>query len=126
MKKLTLMASFLQVCLATFGQISGSYPIPSYNVPVDSGDYACFNEATSAARTPDALEKKDVHIRILSSNPETPGCQATVWLYSLDGLDVLGPYTVLCGDELVVTVDDREWGVIVSSQYDVTVDVWIE
>jgi hypothetical protein len=52
-------------------------------------------------------------------------CQATVCVYSLDGQTILGPYTVYGGEILSVPIDDREWGVYVESDDEITVDVWI-
>jgi hypothetical protein len=94
-------------------------------VPVDSG-YAWFQENGTAFNLDGTREKRDAHVRILPRASESPDCQAQVWLYSLDGLDILGPYTVLCGETLTVEIDDREWGVLVQTDAAVLVDVWIE
>jgi hypothetical protein len=51
---------------------------------------------------------------------------ATVWVYSLDLQDIIGPYTVYGGETIYVDIDEREWGVIVQSEDHVEVDVWIE
>lgn len=56
----------------------------------------------------------------------TKSCTATVWVYSLDQTTVLGPYTVTCGQTLSVPIDERQWGVLVESEEEVIVDVWIE
>lgn len=106
-------------------QFSNPYPIPSFNIPVDSG-YARFQENIHPINADAPLGKRDAHVIITSRGPETSGCQAQVWLYSLDGLDILGPYTVMCGETLTVEIDERAWGVLVQTEYDVLVDVWIE
>jgi len=38
---------------------------------------------------------------------------------------VLGPYTVYAGETLDVEIDEREWGVLVQTTYEIQVDVWI-
>jgi len=45
----------------------------------------------------------------------TSTATAEVNIYSLDGIDVLGPFTVTEGTALVVDIDEREWSVSTSS-----------
>jgi hypothetical protein len=120
---------FLVLCLLIFGFTSvfgqhGSfpvYPIPSTNVVVDG--YADFANPTSPAPLI-ILEKRQVHIHVLTVSLNQPDCQATVWVYSLDGTTVLGPFTVLCGQTIDVDIDNRDWGVLVDSEAKIEVDVW--
>jgi len=73
------------------------------------------------------MAKREMDVRVNCSGVSSNGkCQATVWVYSLDGETILGPYTVNGGDVLSVPIDDRDWGVLVSTDDDITVDVWIE
>ncbi|MCX6278572.1 MAG: hypothetical protein NT004_10790 [Bacteroidetes bacterium] len=116
----TLMSVFVQ------GQITKPVTIPSFRVPVDSGTVALFRETTANGHTKSILEKRDVHVKITDQSSGGGNCGATVWIYSLDGLDVLGPYTAPCGETLVVEIDERAWGVLVQSIDDIVVDVWIE
>lgn len=116
---------FTLFCLAMQAQFSNPYLIPSFNVPVDSG-YARFQENIHVITADSPLGKRDAHVTITSRGPEISECLAQVWLYSLDGLNILGPYTVLCGEILIVEIDERDWGVLVQTDYDVWVDVWIE
>ena len=126
MKKSLIISMLLAfACLTLHAQFAKPFPIPSYNVPVDSA-YARFQENGQAINTDASLEKRDVHVIIINRNPELPACQATVWIYSLDGQDILGPYTVICGATLVVSIDERLWGVLVESAAQIEVDVWIE
>lgn len=37
--------------------------------------------------------------------------EAIVYIFSLDGHEELGPFTVIEGETLVVNIDDREWSV---------------
>lgn len=126
MKKLLILYLLLTLgCLTLQAQFAKPFPIPSFSIPVDSS-FARFQE-TGQVINPDAsLEKRDVHVIIINRNPETPGCQALVWIYSLDGMDILGAYTVICGNSLVVEIDERPWGVVVESESQIEVDVWIE
>ncbi|MCX6303846.1 MAG: hypothetical protein NT040_02655 [Bacteroidetes bacterium] len=97
-----------------------TYPIPSYNVRVIG--YANFRQDYHL-NSKSTREKRNVQVNITSSNPY--GCTATVWIYSLDHATVLGPFTVTCGQTLTVPIDDRQWGVLVESEEEVFVDVWI-
>jgi len=63
---------------------------------------------------------------ICQKNLDTLSNMATVWIYSLDGLDILGPYYLACGNTLEVEIDDREWGALVESDMDINVSVWID
>lgn len=63
-------------------------------------------------------------VMIIKANG-VPSTTATVNLYSLDGLNVLGPYIMHGGETLMVEIDSREWGVLVQSEDHITVDVWI-
>ncbi|MCX6278497.1 MAG: hypothetical protein NT004_10405, partial [Bacteroidetes bacterium] len=83
-------------------------------------------ETTANGDTKSILEKRDVHVKITDQSSGGGNCGATVWIYSLDGLDVLGPFSVLCSETLVTAIDERAWGVLVQSNDDIVVDVWIE
>ena len=124
MKRTILMLWLLIAAGSLFAQQLNPYPIPSYDVPVDSAS-ACFTESARAMRSGESLEKRQVHVTIINNGAENPPCEATVWIYSLDGLDVLGPYIVPCGGHLEVPIDDREWGVYVVTDDEILVDVWI-
>ena len=97
------------------------YTIPSYNIEVDG--YANFVENYNNSNSPNqVLGKRQVNVQVMSG---TRGCQAYAWVYSLDRTTILGPYSVNCDDALEVDIDGREWGVLVGSEDDVLVDVWI-
>ncbi|RLD83955.1 MAG: hypothetical protein DRJ10_02475 [Bacteroidetes bacterium] len=57
-----------------------------------------------------AAEERKVHIEVDTNEPNSTA-SAQINVYSLDGNDVLGPYTVNQGDELIVTIDEREWAI---------------
>lgn len=99
-----------------------TYPIPSYNVKVNS--YANFREKNTGPNSKDTKERRRVYVQIKSVSG-TRGCQATVWIYSLDYTTVLGPFTVACGETHSEDIDEREWGVLVESEDEIIVNVWI-
>lgn len=106
-----------------YAQNLPTYPIPSFNVTVDS--LANFKE-TNRNLSPDFTDgKKEINVQI-QGRAETGSCEATVWVYSLDQSTILGPFALSCGSLLTVEIDDIEWGVLVDSDDDILVDVWIE
>lgn len=102
-----------------------TYPIPSYNIPID-GAANFRNTLTIKDTCKNNKEKRDAYIHLKSALIGNPDCRATVWLYTLDQSTILGPYGVACGSTLMVPIDEREWGIIVQSDSEVIVDVWIE
>jgi len=134
MKKELILAVLL---LLLFGLQKAfcQYPIPSYNVNVTS--WANFQEhplssgvstrnSNNAGGVGSPMAKRNMNVQVNCCGfASTDSCKATVWVYSLDGETILGPFTVYGGDILSVPIDDRDWGVIVSTEVDITVDVWI-
>lgn len=106
-------------------QTGPNYPIPSYNVPIDSG-CAHFYERGITFSGDLTREKRNAIVTIEKRTPGLSDCRSLVWIYSLDELDILGPYVVLCCETLTVEIDERDWGVLVETDSDVLVDVWIE
>jgi hypothetical protein len=101
------------------------YPIPSYNIEVNG--YANFTQSTlnQAQLRVQPMEKVEMNVIIKSSSGSTD-CQATVWVYSLDNNTVLGPFTVSCDQLLQVSIDTSEsWGVLVDTDEDLLVSVWV-
>jgi hypothetical protein len=126
MKNLVLFLLFtvsLSGLTGSFAQQLPSYPIPSYNVTIDS--LANFSELTNSATSQVCEAKREINVQV-KPKAGTGLCSATIWIYSLDQSTVLGPYSVSCGSTLTIEIDDREWGVLVESDDDVIVDVWIE
>lgn len=123
MKK-TLFVSVILFLFALQG-LKAQNPIPSYNFPVHYR--ANFQERTGVAFQGDnCLEKRDVIVRTSCGSTGKTTCSATVWVYSLDGQSIYGPFTVYGGETLRVEIDERQWGVYVESDDHVIVDVWIE
>jgi hypothetical protein len=103
------------------GQVVKIYPIPSYNVLVESS--AIFQEMLPSNNK----AKREIKVHIFPSHKsDSIPCFAEVTIYSLDHQTVLGPYTVNCGETLSVEIDEREWGVAVTSYNPVDVSVWID
>ena len=135
MKKRLLLPVLLLLLLGV-QKVFCQYPIPSYNVNVISK--ATFQESQGSTGVSllnrnnngqvwAPMAKREMDVRVNCSGVSPNGtCQATVWVYSLDGQTILGPYTVNGGDVLSVPIDDRDWGVLVITDDDITVDVWIE
>jgi|GEM_PF-709751 hypothetical protein len=109
------------LCSSLSGENVRIYPIPSYNVLVETS--ALFQE--NIPGNCKARRKINVHINT-SSKPDSIPCIAEVYIYSLDHQDVLGPYYVNCGETLSVEIDDREWGTTVTTTIPVEVSVWID
>jgi hypothetical protein len=111
--------------LMALQSLKAQNPIPSYNFPVVV--HANFQERrTESDQSRNCLGKRDVVVQTTCGSSTILNCSATVWVYSLDGETVYGPFTVYGGETLRVEIDDREWGVYVESNDDVIVDVWIE
>jgi len=125
MKSVIAILFMLGFIISNHGNSQGTtiYPIPSYNVQVTSN--AVFKETHQSQISIRPAEKRvlDVQVKSTSSLSE---CQATVWVYSLDLTTVLGPYTVSCSQPLQVEIDERDWGVYVSTEQNLLVSVWIE
>ena len=98
------------------------YPIPSFNVSVAKDAY--FLESNHTLKAP--MEKRVLVIHVFCTTLLPATCKATIWVCSLDGRTVMGPYILFGGDTIYVDIDEREWGVIVDTESEVKVDVWIE
>jgi hypothetical protein len=124
MKTLLLIA--LSVLLIGTRPLAAQKPIPSYNVPV----YHKVNFQEKRAQSPQPNQSRGKRVLAVHKSCTScllAGCTATIWVYSLDGRDIMGPFYMDTVDEyLRVDIDEREWGVLVESDNHATVDVWIE
>jgi hypothetical protein len=126
MKKITFLSIFFTLlCLVMQAQVEKILPIPSFRVAIDSA-YVRFQENIHRNSPDVSRAKRIMKVKIISNSLTKLNCQAQVSVYSLDGLDTLGPFTVLCGNTLMVEVDEREWGALVQSNSSILTDVWIE
>lgn len=122
MKKLI---SFLMILILGAGiHLQASKPIPSYKVQVSKD--ANFQEKTNRPNGPnyDLAGKRDMIIWITVAGPSTD--PISIWVYSLDKQDILGPYILYDSGEISVPIDDRNWGVIVQCDVQVTVSVYTD
>jgi hypothetical protein len=118
MKNLLLTLAILATLVTTtLGQSVPVYPIPSHNVAL-SGP-ARFEPSLNSIQEP---TRKRVFQNVTVRGG--PGTHATVHIYSLDGLNILGPYPVYAGETLTVEIDERDWGVFIQTDDEITVDVW--
>jgi hypothetical protein len=102
------------------GQSIKTYPIPSFNVVLTG--MANFREQLQKGDHGLTEGKKTMSV---TSSGISQG-SAQVWIYSLDGLTILGPYTLNPGETIMVEIDDRAWGVLCESAGEVILSVWIE
>lgn len=120
LNKFLLIIFFLLVAGLYSGY--GQYPIPSYKVTITGK--ATFQEKQHSGDI--TLERRRMIITSTCLTSSAGSCTATVWVYSLDGCDILGPFKLDGGDTLYVDIDEREWSVLIVSDYPIIVDVWIE
>lgn len=103
---------FIMICSVT--RVIAQYPIPSYNVDVTQK--ASFQEQSHMGLiNPLTLGKREINVMVTNSYPGHNNCQATVWFYSLDSLELLGPYTAIEGYVLTDDIDFKLWGALVES-----------
>ena len=101
------------------------YPIPSSDICVNGT--LCFEEGrTSAESAKGDRAKRKIAIKPQCVSGGSQECHVTAVVYSLDQVDVLGPYAVSDEEIFYVEIDDREWGVCVRNFGALTVSVWIE
>lgn len=125
-KHLRLVLFVLGLFVALVSNAQEQYPIPSFNVEL-TGVNTTFEETEGVVLiSPMTIAEKNIRIKVDDSNPQQTSW-VTVMIYSLDGQDELGPYTVMEGFPLEVPIDDREWGVKVMNYLEGAVlSVWIE
>jgi hypothetical protein len=123
MEKILLLT--LLLLLVCPPDAKSQYPIPSYNTPVNYR--ANFEEKKyGISQENSSREKRKVIVRTVCGSAGITSCTALVWVYSLDGQTIYGPFIVNPGTDLIVDIDDRLWGVYVESDDPIIVDVWIE
>jgi hypothetical protein len=117
-----LMFTLAGLGTRAFTQGWNPYPIPSCNVTVDG--VALFEE--SGPGSPSWADGRRVINTSATCNKSVSSpCTINVWFFSLDGLDILGPFSLTCGGSVSQAIDDRPWGALVQAGCEVEVDVWI-
>jgi len=118
-----LVSGLLFVSLS---KAQAQYPIPSYQVELAQENTTFEEDENVELFGPLSMEESQLIIEVGDLNP-SQASWATVIVCSLDGLDVLGPYTVMEGTPLAVNIDNREWGVKVMNYLEGAVlSVWRE
>jgi hypothetical protein len=120
----TKITFFLLIMVCFVSQAMAQYPIPSYNVGVIQQAY--FEEqGNNMVINPIPQAKREVNIQTQCLAISTHSPCAEVWVFSLDGQDLLGPYYIDNNDILSVPIDDRLWGVYLVATYELNASVWI-
>ena len=124
MKRILLMIVVLLIAGPFFvnAQDIKPYPIPSFNVQVIG--LAVFEENIQLSQKELSKGKRRMHVVVTAMTKKSPHV-ATVYIYSLDQQDILGPFLAYNGVEISEEIDEREWGVLVQSDIEVAVDTWI-
>lgn len=117
-----MFACILIAIQAGYAQNFKPLPIPSFESPVNGQSVFQENNPSSKSNT---KGKRKIYVKVSSQRGvDSLACEATVWVYSLDHTTIYGPFIVSCGETLEVEIDEREWGVLVESEFMVYVDVW--
>lgn len=112
---------FLGVQLA-FAQ----YPIPSYNTTVDNR--ATFSEQYDSSVLTENIYNTDKkrNLNVNYHPAKTLTSDVIVYAYSLDHQTLLGPYDLFPYETLPIEIDEREWGILVYTEIEIILNVWIE
>jgi hypothetical protein len=120
MKKLIL---FLMILTLGAGiNLQAAKPIPSYKEKVSR--VANFKEKHLGDFGPDNGIKGKRYMVVVAQVAGPSKTPITIWVYSLDLRDIMGPYTVEGSGEIEVPIDGREWGVLVQCEDKCSVSVW--
>jgi len=121
-KSLFILICCFGIAFNTYAQ----YPIPSYNVPVFPR--ATFSQGliTPLQQRYAPMEKRRLGIHVSQLIADTVSNSVIIYVYSLDGQTILGPFYLTGNETIYVDIDDRLWGVLVESESKVKVSVWIE
>lgn len=120
-----LLLAFFCISLDSICQQLRPYPIPSYGILVNQNSLFEEHASTGGSYTEG---KKKIYTKpsCNKSASDSEPCNIVIFFYSLDGLDILGPYSTTCGETITQEIDDRDWGAFVHSDCLITIDVWIE
>ena len=110
--KFTFIVSFTLVYLFTFSNTNNPESIVSTN--------SIHNQNISIQEIQESIilfssEKKKMIVNVSDSN-STNTATAIVIIYSLDGMDELGPFDLYEGTPLNVDIDSHEWSVQIVDQ----------
>jgi len=117
-----VLGVFFASTATVYSQTLKPYPIPSYNVIVNG--LASFQEFQNGGTIP-MDKKKTIRVATTCHLPAST-FDMIIYAYSLDRQDRMGPYYITAGQDLSIAVDDRNWGLLIKSESEAVVDVWIE
>ena len=119
MKKLFLL---LILGLAGTNLAMAQFPIPAYNAKADNR--TTFTEQPLNFKTNSKTDSKRI-LHVKRPNCKTSGDSVLFYASTLDGNTILGPYYVSPGQTISIDIDDRSWGIIVYTEHEIVLDVWI-
>ncbi len=110
-----------------FSNARAQYPIPSFKVTLEQVNTTFEEDSENDLFSKTvSREERQLVIEVVDDIPSQLSW-AIVVVYSIDGLDELGPYTTYEGFPLRVDIDEREWGINVTDFLEgCTVSTWIE
>ena len=125
MKKPVHTLAIIFICLIVpFSIVRAQYAIPSFEVELEQ-ENTTFEEDEVLLQL-ESMEERQMIVKVEDESP-SQSTWAIVKIYSLDGLDELGPYTVNEGTLLYVPIDEREWGVrVIDFLPGCIISAWIE
>jgi hypothetical protein len=105
--------------------LQASRPIPSFKANVEyRANFQEMNQSNKSNNGPNSGEKGKRYMIVVTNVAGPVSPPISVWVYSLDGLDILGPYTLYGDDQISVPIDDRDWGTIIQCNVKCDVSVW--
>ena len=111
--------------IASIDPLRNQYLIPSYKVII--ANPTVFHESESNPPDPESPKGRRQVGMSNNGKPNTgSSAPVPVWVFSLDGKDVKGPFDVEEEKLLYVEIDDRHWGVLANPSEEVSVSVWVE
>jgi hypothetical protein len=129
MKKIILIVVFIflagiNIMVAQKGR---TQPIPSFDYKLHK-DVTEFVESKKSFNPPvNPKEKREMEIVISSSSTSPFDVFATIWLVKKRTNIVKGPYTIYLDQQFSKTIDNGEWGVVMSCDFEhIKTSVWID
>jgi hypothetical protein len=113
----------LVLLLSTGAHLQASKPIPSYKQPVSR--LANFTEKHH--NNDSKSDPKGKRYMVVVAQVAGPSREPVViWVYSLDGQDISGPFMIIDSGEITVPIDNRLWGVLVECEEKTVVSVYTQ
>jgi hypothetical protein len=120
-----IMKKFLIfLMILTFGagiNLQASKPIPSYKAQINKENFKEKHHPTDNSKLGEKGRRYMMVVAQVAGPSRTP---VYIWIYSLDGRNVQGPYIIYGDGDISATIDDREWGSYIQCTDKCTVSVW--